>query len=252
MELILLIIAAVALLYFYNTLKEYLKNPLKPAQPQSHSLEYDLKNDPYVLQADPFENFKQSQAGVFLRLLNHLEPQKNMLDSSLRTLFINEIKQSLNTEQQTLATKLLDEKNPQENLEELCQELANHAHGEYPKKVRLVEFLILLAYADGTLDDKEKELVMDVAAFLQIENEDFNRLYDNFERFSQIEITMNLEEAKAMLELEEESPLKALEEKAISLITPYYHKATNYKHYDEQEFVSLRKIALACALVDKA
>ncbi|WP_104761094.1 TerB family tellurite resistance protein [Helicobacter cetorum] len=249
MELILLIIAAIALLYFYNTLKEYLKNPLKPAPKQNNSLEYDLSNDPYVSQADPFEKFKQSQAGVFLRLLNHLEPQKNMLDSSLRTLFIDEVKQPLSAEEQTLATQLLNKET--ESLELLCQEISNHAHGEYPKKVRLVEFLLLLAYADGNLDSKEKDMLIDVAAFLKIDNQDFNQLYDNFERFNQIEIPMTLEEAKTLFELQEESSLENLEQKALNLVSPYYHKATNYKHYTEEDFISLRKIALASILVNQ-
>ncbi|MFT2705780.1 TerB family tellurite resistance protein, partial [Helicobacter pylori] len=159
MEIILLIVAAVVLFYFYNTLKEYLKNPLNP---KTKTEEYDLKNDPYLLvQSSPLDKFKQTQTGAYMRLLKFLDIQKNALDNALRTLFINELEQPLNSEQQTLAKELLNEPvDKKENFESLCQEIADHTHGEYAKRLKLVEFLMLLAYADGVLDSKEKELFL--------------------------------------------------------------------------------------------
>ncbi|WP_198983424.1 TerB family tellurite resistance protein, partial [Helicobacter pylori] len=148
MEIILLIVAAVVLFYFYNTLKEYLKNPLNP---KTKTEEYDLKNDPYLLvQSSPLDKFKQTQTGAYMRLLKFLDIQKNALDNALRTLFIHELEQSLNSEQQNLAKELLNEPvDKKENFESLCQEIADHTHGEYTKRLKLVEFLMLLAYADG-------------------------------------------------------------------------------------------------------
>ncbi|GAA7413899.1 TerB family tellurite resistance protein [Helicobacter pylori] len=251
MEIILLIVAAVVLFYFYNTLKEYLKNPLNP---KTKTEEYDLKNDPYLLvQSSPLDKFKQTQTGAYMRLLKFLDIQKNALDNALRSLFIHELEQSLNSEQQNLAKELLNEPmDKKENFESLCQEIADHTHGEYTKRLKLVEFLMLLAYADGILDSKEKELFLDVGAFLQIDNQDFNELYDHFERFNAIEIPMSLEEAKNLFEIPKETNAtkQDLEEKALNLSAPYYHKMNDNKRYSEQDFISLKKIALASQLLE--
>lgn len=109
---------------------------------------------------------------------------------------------------------------------------------------------MLLAYADGILDSKEKELFLDVGAFLQIDNKDFNELYDNFERFNAIEIPMSLEEAKNLFEIQTNITKQDLEEKALNLSTPYYHKMNDNKRYSEQDFISLKKIALASQLLE--
>ncbi|WP_033739318.1 TerB family tellurite resistance protein [Helicobacter pylori] len=249
MEIILLIVAAIVLFYFYNTLKEYLKNPLNP---KVKTEEYELKDDPYLLvQSSPLDKFKQTQVGAYMRLLKFLDIQKNALDNALRTLFINELERSLNTEQQNLAKELLNEPmDKKENFESLCQEIADHTHGEYTKRLKLVEFLMLLAYADGILDSKEKELFLDVGAFLQIDNHDFNELYDNFERFNSIEIPMSLEDAQNLFEIQTTTTAQELEKKALDLSTLYYHKMNNNKRYNEQEFTSLRKIALASQLLE--
>ncbi|GAA7419663.1 TerB family tellurite resistance protein [Helicobacter pylori] len=251
MEIILLIVAAVVLFYFYNTLKEYLKNPLNP---KTKTEEYDLKNDPYLLvQSSPLDKFKQTQTGAYMRLLKFLDIQKNALDNALRSLFINELEQSLNSEQQNLAKELLNEPmDKKENFESLCQEIADHTHGEYTKRLKLVEFLMLLAYADGILDSKEKELFLDVGAFLQIDNQDFNELYDHFEHFNAIEIPMSLEEAKNLFEIPKETNAtkQDLEEKALNLSAPYYHKMNDNKRYSEQDFIPLKKIALASQLLE--
>ncbi len=251
MEIILLIVAAVVLFYFYNTLKEYLKNPLNP---KTKTEEYDLKNDPYLLvQSSPLDKFKQTQTGAYMRLLKFLGIQKNALDNALRSLFIHELEQPLNSEQQNLAKELLNEPaGKKENFESLCQEIADHTHGEYTKRLKLVEFLMLLAYADGILDSKEKELFLDVGAFLQIDNQDFNELYDNFERFNLIEIPMSLEEAKNLFEIPKETHATKhdLEEKALNLSAPYYHKMNDNKRYSEQDFISLKKIAIASQLLE--
>ncbi|ADU84462.1 TerB family tellurite resistance protein [Helicobacter pylori] len=249
MEIILLIVAAIVLFYFYNTLKEYLKNPLNP---KAKTEEYELKDDPYLLvQSSPLDKFKQTQVGVYMRLLKFLDIQKNALDNALRTLFINELERSLNTEQQNLAKELLNEPvDKKENFESLCQEIADHTHGEYAKRLKLVEFLMLLAYADGILDSKEKELFLDVGAFLQIDNHDFNGLYDNFERFNSIEIPMSLEDAQNLFEIQTTTTAQELEKKALDLSALYYHKMNNNKRYNEQEFTSLRKIALASQLLE--
>ncbi len=249
MEIILLIVAAIVLFYFYNTLKEYLKNPLNP---KAKTEEYELKDDPYLLaQSSPLDKFKQTQVGAYMRLLKFLDIQKNALDNALRTLFIHELERSLNTDQQNLAKELLNEPvDKKENFESLCQEIADHTHGEYAKRLKLVEFLMLLAYADGILDSKEKELFLDVGAFLQIDNHDFNELYDNFERFNAIEIPMSLEDAQNLFEIQTTTTAQVLEKKALDLSALYYHKMNDNKRYNEQEFVSLRKIALASQLLE--
>ncbi len=249
MEIILLIVAAIVLFYFYNTLKEYLKNPLNP---KAKTEEYELKDDPYLLvQSSPIDKFKKTQVGAYMRLLKFLDIQKNALDNALRTLFINELERSLNTEQQNLAKELLNEPvDKKENFESLCQEIADHTHGEYTKRLKLVEFLMLLAYADGILDSKEKELFLDVGAFLQIDNHDFNELYDNFERFNSIEIPMSLEDAQNLFEIQTTTTAQVLEKKALDLSALYYHKMNDNKRYNEQEFISLRKIALASQLLE--
>lgn len=93
-------------------------------------------------------------------------------------------------------------------------------------------------------------MFLDVGAFLQIDNQDFNELYDNFERFNSIEIPMSLEEAKNLFEIQTNITKQDLKEKALDLSALYYHKMNDNKRYSEQDFISLKKIALASQLLE--
>ena len=65
------------------------------------------------------------------------------------------------------------------------------------------EFLFVLAYADGEFDKIEEALLIDVAAFFELDNEDFNKLYDEFAASYANDVEMSTQEALELLGLQE-------------------------------------------------
>lgn len=56
----------------------------------------------------------------------------------------------------------------------------DNTYGEYKKRLQFVGFLLMLAWSDKELNEKEQDIILDIAAFLEIDNDDFNALYDSF------------------------------------------------------------------------
>ncbi|WP_120952607.1 hypothetical protein [Helicobacter sp. L8] len=176
-EMILVIAVAVVLLYLYYTLQEYLKNPLHAPTPTPKPQE---PLNVYPLPS-PEQSLRESESGVVVLLLGRATT--GMPDSPLKqaliTLFLKDLSQNngIALEQLQELYKATDKP----DLEELCAQFLEVAHGEYKKRLKLVEFLFVCAHAQGALQDQSKEVLLDVGAFLRLENSDFNTLYEGFE-----------------------------------------------------------------------
>lgn len=57
----------------------------------------------------------------------------------------------------------------------------DNTYGEYKKRAQFVGFLLMLAWSDRELNHDEQDIILDIAAFLEIDNADFNALYESFE-----------------------------------------------------------------------
>lgn len=199
---ILLVIAGVVVYYLYTTFEEYLKNPLPSPQKPQERQEYPPKDNPYSLPT-PQDKLKNSYAGASVAMLNillqagisqktpsllqialldnfiknlHLqESQENLLKQMLEGIDFSQIKKS-----QSPATSATS-KDSDTPISTLAQIFLDNTYGEYKKRLHFVGFALTLAWSDRVLEEKEREVILDIAAFLQLENDEFNELYDSFE-----------------------------------------------------------------------
>ena len=203
---ILLVIAGVVVYYLYTTFEEYLKNPLPSPQKPQERQDYSPKDNPYSLPT-PQDKLKNSYAGASIAMLNILLQagisQKNpsllqvvLLDNFIKNLHLQEsqetlLKQMLNgidfskiiskkSTTQSPATST-DSKDSYTPISNLAQIFLDNTYGEYKKRLHFVGFALTLAWSDRVLEEKEREVILDIAAFLQLENDEFNELYDSFE-----------------------------------------------------------------------
>ncbi|WP_104759797.1 TerB family tellurite resistance protein [Helicobacter bizzozeronii] len=199
MEVILIVGVAVVLIYLYYTLQEYLKNPLK-SFPTPSPEPVEKVPEIYTL-PDPLEVLKSSEQGVVVGLIAQFgrKLNANALSDALLEIFLKDLSQ-MGTETRNLEElKKLYASEDLPSLESLCTQFLELAHGEYKKRVKLVEFLLVLVYSDGILGEAEREALIDVGAFLRLENADFNQLYEGFERLSLQSMELSPERASEIL-----------------------------------------------------
>lgn len=198
-------IAGVVVYYLYTTFEEYLKNPLPSPQKPQEKQEYSIKDNPYSLPT-PQDKLKNSYAGASVAMLNILLQagisQKNpsllqvvLLDSFIKNLHLQEsqesiLKQMLNgidfsqiisKKTTTPSPASTASKDSDTHISSLAQIFLDNTYGEYKKRLNFVGFALTLAWSDRVLEEKEREVILDIAAFLQLENDEFNELYDSFE-----------------------------------------------------------------------
>lgn len=186
MEFVILIVAGLVVYYLYVSLQEYLKNPLHKRR--DDEVADILEDDPYIqAEATPSKNlegFGASELGVMLALLKNF-PHQEKLQEAMGLIVENFIAQYYKNNPQILQNdneameffKTCEEKDTQL----LAEELLRQTYAEYKKRLKFVEFLLFLGYLDGELDAQEKEYILDIAALLNLDNEDFNGIYDAFE-----------------------------------------------------------------------
>ena len=100
--------------------------------------------------------------------------------------------------------------------------------------MKLVEYLLALAYAEKVLSENEREVIVDVAAYLEIENDDFNKMYDAFvEFYSKEDIKRDYKEACKVLGVSEEADLKEIKTKYKALVREYHPDILHHKGLEE-------------------
>lgn len=246
---ILLVIAGVVVYYLYTTFEEYLKNPLPSPQKPQEKQDYSPKDNPYSLPT-PQDKLKNSYAGASIAMLNILLQasisQKNpsllqvvLLDNFIKNLHLQEsqetlLKQMLNgidfsqiiskkSTTQSPATST-DSKDSDTPISNLAQIFLDNTYGEYKKRLHFVGFALTLAWSDRVLEEKEREVILDIAAFLQLENDEFNELYDSFENRFDEAVASEADKADTNLveqykkELEAKQEQSSLQEAYQSLI----------------------------------
>lgn len=183
MEILLLIIAGVVLYMLYNSFTDYMKNPYKIQQQEE--VEYKPSDNPYT-EITNEDKIRKNEFGILTQILAHIAKSDGKV-CKLEKELLNDILDNLANELQDFknARESLDiifnEAVKNSNLDELANAFAEATKGEYKKRVKVIEFLFALAYADGSLDEVEREKIIDVAAIFELNNDDFNRIYDEFE-----------------------------------------------------------------------
>lgn len=213
MEIILLIAAGVVLYYLYMGFQEYMKNPYKKDENSGYKDEYNIQDTPYVEQK-PEDKVKKTEFGILVCLLQCLAKSDGKickLEEELIHDMLDDVSKELSDykDSRLILQNIFD--NNQDSLDDLAYEFANLTKGEYKKRLKVIEFLFALAYADGSLDENEREKIIDIAAIFELNNDDFNKMYDDFENIYSKSIEMDKNQALKILELKEEYTKEELE-----------------------------------------
>lgn len=219
MEIVLLLIAGVVIYFLYNTLQDYLKNPLHQ-NPQnmpfgSNNADNTPINfdNPYQMQDPWVGKIKSNEFSILAAIIARVvwsdeqicPLEKQLLDEILSDMAAESKNPRLSKEE--LEEIVQKEQAPSISLDELCESYVALTKGEYKKRLKVVEFLFALAYADGKLEDSEQESIVDIAAYFEIANDDFNAIYNAFEKEYADELKMDLKQAKTIFELTDTNEL---------------------------------------------
>lgn len=241
MEILLLVVAGIVLYMLYNSFSDYMKNPYKlPSEDfgDSFKREYKPEDNPYIELTDE-DRIKKGEFGILSQILAHIAKSDGKvcdLEHELISEMLNDMAVELNQyndykDARGSLQSIFDEATKESYLDNLANAFVEATKGEYKKRVKVVEFLLAVAYADGELSEAEREKIIDVAAIFELNNDDFNRIYDDFEARYNNGVEITQDKAMALLGLEAGFTRKELENA--------YHKAIKDKK--QNIFKSLNK-----------
>ena len=241
MEILLLVVAGIVLYMLYNSFSDYMKNPYKlPSEDfgDSFKREYKPEDNPYIELTDE-DRIKKGEFGILAQILAHIAQSDGKvcdLEHELISEMLNDMAVELNQyndykDARGSLQSIFDEATKESDLDTLANAFVEATKGEYKKRVKVVEFLLAVAYADGALSEMEREKIIDVAAIFELNNDDFNRIYDDFEARYNNGVEITQDKAMALLGLEAGFTRKELENA--------YHKAIKDKK--QNIFKSLNK-----------
>lgn len=240
MEILLLVVAGIVLYMLYNSFSDYMKNPYKLPSDDDSGLvrEYKPEDNPYIQPTDE-DRIKKGEFGILAQILAHIAQSDGKvcdLEHELISEMLNDMAVELNQyndykDARGSLQSIFDEATKESDLDNLANAFVEATKGEYKKRVKVVEFLLAVAYADGELSEAEREKIIDVAAIFELNNDDFNRIYDDFEARYNNGVEITQDKAMALLGLEAGFTRKELENT--------YHKAIKDKK--QNIFKSLNK-----------
>lgn len=187
MEFVLLIIAGVVMYYLYISLQDYLKNPLRAESSQANIPKNDDMIDVDAQESEPGNAFLESELGSVLGIVKSLPNRSNIsfiydaviakvVDDYYSLPYVNK-----NSNDRQNALNFLSEELEQLDGAHLGKALLNATYGEYKKRLKIVEFILMLLYVDGEIDSKKRNFLLDIASELELDNSDFNALYNRYE-----------------------------------------------------------------------
>lgn len=99
------------------------------------------------------------------------------------------------------------EKKSFDNTEEICKTLFKLTKRDYNKRLKIMEYLLNLAFIDKEFSNTERMITEDIANFLEIKRADFETListFENFYRDQKNNQAISLDKAYEILECKEE------------------------------------------------
>ncbi|RDU62624.1 TerB family tellurite resistance protein [Helicobacter sp. MIT 14-3879] len=214
MEVVLLIIAGVVLYMLYNGFQDYMKNPYKiNKNDNDYKTEYDIKNNPYI-ELTQEEKIIKTEYGILTCILKGIASSDGKvckLEQELISNILDDIANELSDFKDARESLQKIFNNDYNDLDSLAQDFINATKGEYKKRLKVIEFLFAIAYADGTLDDREREKIIDIAAIFELNNDDFNKIYDDFENMYNTKVDLDRQKALDLLNLNENYSQEDLE-----------------------------------------
>ena len=118
-----------------------------------------------------------------------------------------------------------NEKHSFDNLIDICNKLYNLTKHEYHKRVKIMEYLLNLAFIDKEFSQTEKMITEDISNALKIKIEDFNNLIHTFEAFYAEQASnkaISLEKAYEILESNPADDAATLKKNYRSLVKKHH------------------------------
>jgi len=251
MESILLVVVAVVFYYLYKSFQDYWKNPYVPGK-NSDDSPSDFVEDIY--KPETFgDKVRASEYGAIIALVAKVaqadgkvcELEGELIDNIIEDLAREHIR-SVDEARIELRAIFEHEKMIKDNSDALAIEFASHTRGEYKKRIKVVELLLNLAYVDGMLSPQEEEIIIDIAAYLEITNDDFNKIYDDFKAFFTKEhqgtrAEIPLSEAYHRLGIPEDSSPEVIKSRYRELVKKYHPDILQGKGLDANFIESATK-----------
>lgn len=165
-----------------------------------------------IKRKDKFEgNLLHHEAGLLVALMAKVSKADGKvceLEAEVLKHTFNDISSHFeNAEEIREKLKILyeNEKHSFDNLIDICNKLYNLTKNEYHKRIKIMEYLLNLAFIDKDFSSAEKMITEDISNALKIKIEDFNDLIKTFESFYAQQASnkaITLEKAYEILESE--------------------------------------------------
>jgi len=132
-----------------------------------------------------------------------------------------------NDEQMREELKVLyaQQKESFDNTIEICQKLYTLTKFDYTKRVKIMEYLLNLAFIDKDFSDTERMITEDIANALKIKKEDFENLISTFTAFYAQQASndaLDLQKAYEILESNENDDANTLKKKYRTLVKKHH------------------------------
>lgn len=178
MEIVLLIIAGAIVYYLYVSLQEYLKNPLNSRAQDLNTRQdgmEELQEEPQIESLQ--DRYLSTELGAMQAVILAIpDCKKEYLVVLARCMG-----QWYRSHYVGFDYKPQEEELLEKGAKADCEKLLSATYAEYKKRLNFIALMLVIMYLDGKLESEEREFLIDVAANLSLENEDFNALYDEFE-----------------------------------------------------------------------
>jgi len=117
------------------------------------------------------------------------------------------------------------EKNSFDNLIDVCNNLYNLTRNDYHKRVKIMEYLLNLAFIDKDFSNAERMITEDISNALKIKIEDFNNLINTFQAFYAQQASnkaISLEKAYEILESKSSDDAATLKKNYRTLVKKHH------------------------------
>jgi DnaJ like chaperone protein len=248
MEWLLLIL--VGLVFFFIN-KDY--NP-KDYQHIKPNFKQKLKGD-----------IKEHEAGLLVALLAKVAKADGKVDTLEAELISHTLTDIANTFEdsqkirQDLKQIYLHEKEDYTNLPDICKKYLKLTKYEYDKRLKVLEYLLNLAFIDGEFSEAELMITQDIAQFLNIKSKDYLKLVEEFKLYYQQkaqEKQLSLQKAYEILQVKESDDLATIKKAYRALVKKYHPdiiaSKTDDKNVIDKATKKLQEINEAYELIKKA
>lgn len=190
-----------------------------------------------------YQAVADSELGIFVALIAKVakaDGRVHELEAELIGNVFNDISNAFGESHKEKARELLKEifnreKEIVRNVDTLAARLQSLTRGDRQKRLMMLTFLINLAYIDGDLSHAEENLILKIAAFLEISGGEVEGIMQRFaSMFSANASRASVNDAYAVLGANREDDLESIKKKYRALVKKYHPDIMKAKGASEE------------------